>query len=168
MKTLKWLDDNIEKALGSVLLAIATIIIALQIIFRWTSILPLDWTEEIARYLFVWIIYIGVAYGVKQRAHISVEILTVFAKPRGKFILAMISNVLFFIFALVISYHGILLLGKITKFWQTSPAVKVPMVIPYSSYVLGFILVMVRLIQDSILRIKEEKLRILSLKEEEK
>jgi TRAP-type C4-dicarboxylate transport system permease small subunit len=72
-------------------------------------------------------------------------------KGKAKGVLKIISNVLFFVFAAVVSYQGILLLQKINATHQVSPAVQIPMVVPYASYTVGFILVMIRLIQDTIL-----------------
>jgi TRAP-type C4-dicarboxylate transport system permease small subunit len=167
MKIIRWLDNNLEKFVCSVLMTAMTVIITMQLILRWTG-LPLDWTEEIARYSFVWLIYIACSYGVKERAHIKVDAVMMLFKERGKFIVQIVSNTLFFIFALVVTYNGIILLKQIGHMGQVSPAVQIPMVIPYASYTIGFILVMIRLIQDTILRFKEEKLRINEKDKEDK
>lgn len=155
MKALKWMDENLEKVICMVLLSAMTIIIMMQLILRWTG-QPLDWTEEIARYCFVWLVYIACSYGVKKRAHIKVDAVMLLFSGRGKFIIQVISNVLFFVFAAVISYQGIRLLDKLGHFGQVSPAVQLPMVIPYASFAVGFMMVMVRLIQDTILMFREE------------
>ncbi len=166
MNIIRWLNDNIEKIVCAVLLSVATVILTLQLILRWTG-LPLDWTEEIARYCFVWLVYIACAYGVKERAHISVDITTLLLKEKGRFILKVLSNVLFFIFAMVITYNGFLLLRNLANLGQVSPAVQIPMVIPYSSYVFGFLLVMIRLVQDTIKLFNEFKQsQTLTVKEE--
>lgn len=157
MNVLKWIDDNAEKVLCGILLSAATIILTLQLILRWTG-QPLDWTEEIARYCFVWLVYIACSYGVKERAHISVDITTLFLKDKGRIILKIISNVLFFIFAIVVTYSGVMLLMKLARLGQVSPAVQIPMIIPYSSYVFGFAMVIVRLVQDTFKLVKEYKM----------
>lgn len=156
MKFLNWLNRNLEKSVCAVLLSTMTIIITLQLILRWTG-LRLDWTEEIARYLFVWLIYIACSYGVKERAHIKVDAVVLLFKGKGKFIVQVISNILFFVFALIISCNGILLLKQLKEMGQTSPAIQIPMVIPYASYTVGFLMVMFRLVQDTTLLFKEQK-----------
>lgn len=167
MKVIKWLDNNLEKVICAVLLSSMTIIITLQLILRWTG-QPLDWTEEIARYCFVWLIYIACSYGVKQRAHIKVDVFTLLLKPKGKFVLQVISNVLFFSFAVVITYQGVLLLKQLAQLGQVSPAVQIPMIFPYASYTVGFMMVILRLVQDTIKLFKEEKQREIELKKEDK
>ncbi|MEL7649375.1 MAG: TRAP transporter small permease [Sedimentibacter sp.] len=165
MKVIKWLDNYLEKSICAVLLSSMTIIITLQLILRWTG-LPLDWTEEIARYCFVWLIYIACSYGVKERAHIKVDAVMLLFRGKGKFIVQVVSNVLFAIFAAVITYQGVLLLIKMGSSGQVSPAVQIPMVVPYSSYTIGFIMVLIRLVQDTLLLFKEEKKRVSGKKED--
>jgi TRAP-type C4-dicarboxylate transport system permease small subunit len=162
VKVIKWFDQNIEKLICSILLALMTLIIVAQLILRWTG-LPLAWTEEIARYLFVWLIYIACSYGIKERKHIKVEIILLLFEGKAKYIFQQISNILFFIFCTVLTYFGALLLKKISLQGQVSPAVQIPMILPYASFVVGAILMMVRLLQDSILLHKEEKQRIQDL-----
>lgn len=156
MKVIKWVDENLEKGICTILLTTMTIIISMQLILRWTG-QKLDWTEEIARYCFVWLVYIACSYGVKRRAHIKVDAVMLLFRGKGKMAIKVISNVLFFVFAAVVSYQGILLLKKLSLSGQVSPAVQIPMVIPYASYTVGFIMVMFRLVQDTVLIIKEER-----------
>jgi TRAP-type C4-dicarboxylate transport system permease small subunit len=157
MKTLYWLDKNLEKYICCVLLSAMTVIIVAQLILRWTG-LPLAWTEEIARYCFVWLIYIACAYGVRLRKHIKVDAVMLLFKEKGQFRLKVVSNVLFLAFCIIITYYGVILVSKIHFVQhQVSPAVQLPMAIPYSSFVVGCILMSIRLVQDTVLLIKEHR-----------
>ena len=56
-----------------------TLVITLQIIcpfsgsFSYTrSMLP--WSEEIARYLFLWLTWVGASYATKERKHVSIDL----------------------------------------------------------------------------------------------
>ena len=64
MKVLRFLDDNLEKMLCTITLALMSAIIVLQVFFRYVLNNSLAWSEELARYLFIWTIYIGISYGV--------------------------------------------------------------------------------------------------------
>lgn len=56
--------------------AILVIPVALQIFSRFTSIIPhYIWTEEMARFLFVWTVMIGAMIGVRDSAHFEVDLL---------------------------------------------------------------------------------------------
>lgn len=162
MKILCWLDKNLEKYLCCILLSAMTLIIVAQLILRWTG-LPLAWTEEIARYCFVWLIYIACAYGVRLRKHIKVDAVMLLFKKKGQFRLKIISNVLFLAFCIIITYYGVILIGKIHFVQhQVSPAIQLPMAIPYASFVVGCILMSIRLVQDTILLFKERRDEIAS------
>ena len=73
MKVLKFLDEHMEKILCVIFLALMSIIIVLQVFFRYVLNNSLSWSEELARYLFIWMIYIGISLGVKMDKHICVD-----------------------------------------------------------------------------------------------
>lgn len=157
MKIVSFIDKHLEEVLCAVLLAVMTIVIFLQIVLRLLG-LPLSWTEEIGRYMFIWLIYIGCASAIRKRKHISVELLDLFLKERGKFVLNIISNVVFLIFAVILTYYSFSVVQRVSA--QLSPAIRMPMSIPYSSVLVGGALMVVRLIQDTIARFKERKKEI--------
>lgn len=45
----------------------------LQVVFRYFLNTPLTWTEELARYLLVWITFFGINYGLRRKKHIEME-----------------------------------------------------------------------------------------------
>lgn len=62
--------------LQTALLGILLTIVSIQIITRLLPFLPhFMWTEEIARFLLVWVIFLGAAIGVREGTHFTVSIL---------------------------------------------------------------------------------------------
>ncbi len=55
------------------LLAVMVVVVFLQVIFRFVIRSSLPWSEELARYLMVWIVFLGASIGVKRKSHIGVE-----------------------------------------------------------------------------------------------
>ncbi len=56
-------------------LAILIIPVTLQVISRYTNLIPsYIWTEEMARFLFVWLIMIGAMVGVRESQHFEVDV----------------------------------------------------------------------------------------------
>ena len=149
-KVLKFLDDYFEATICSILLAVMSIVIFMQVIGR-TFGFNIAWNEELARYMYIWLIYLGCAYAVKLRRHIRVEITLLFLKRTGHFVIGLISNALFFIFAVVVAYESVPILYKM-HFVRTqfSPALNLPMAYAVGSVFCGFVLVAVRLIQDTV------------------
>ncbi len=79
MKALRFLDENIEKMLCVIALALMSAVIVAQVFCRYVLNSSLSWSEELARYLFIWMIYIGISYGVKLDKHICVDAVYTFA-----------------------------------------------------------------------------------------
>ncbi|MCX7631249.1 MAG: TRAP transporter small permease subunit [Geminicoccaceae bacterium] len=75
---LRWLNEALARVLRVLLaLAIAVLVVpvSLQIFSRYTALIPAYiWTEEMARFLFVWAIMIGATLAVRERAHFVVDL----------------------------------------------------------------------------------------------
>jgi TRAP-type C4-dicarboxylate transport system permease small subunit len=89
-------------------LSVAAIIIpvTLQIFARFTELLPrYIWTEEMARFLLVWMIMIGAMIGVREGTHFTVDL---FDKLRGRAKAAMdiLAGVAVLVFAVVFIIYG--------------------------------------------------------------
>jgi len=153
---LKMIDENLERSLMVGLLSAMSVLIFLQILFRYIMNMPLAWTEEIARYCFVWNIYLGASYAVKKRRHLKVDAVLLLFKTRGRFVLMTISNLLFLVFCFVIAYYGADIVNMMVFVKpQISPAVGIPMWIIYAAVPVGTILMVIRLTQDTILLYRE-------------
>lgn len=154
MKVLSFINRYLEEVICCTLLSAMSVIIFLQVVFRVFNF-PLAWTEEIGRYLFVWIIYIGCATAVKKRKHISVDILDLVLKERGRFWLNIFSTVVILAFSLILFYNSFEMVARVTE--QVTPTTRISMAIPYSSILVGSGLMTLRAIQDIYLRFKERK-----------
>lgn len=154
MKIIKWLDDNIERMILLVLFVAMTVITVLQVFMRYVMQNSLTWSEEFARFCFIWLIYIGISYGVKRAKHVRVEAVLSLFKRRGKLIINLIANVLFLYFAIYATYYGFTIMNAIQSTGQVAPSLGVPMSIMYLGMPIGMLLTTIRLIQRSIYEIK--------------
>ncbi len=80
MKKLSRFLDNAEENIITILLPVMCLLIFASTFFRYTKLLALPWAEEMARYLMVWIIFLGVGTAAKKGSHFAVE---VFVKSRS-------------------------------------------------------------------------------------
>ena len=93
---------------GLLVAAVAILIIpvSLQIFSRYTALIPsYIWTEEMARFLFVWMIMIGAMVGIRESTHFDVDVWPRLG-PRGTALLKIISSVFILGFALVFVWWG--------------------------------------------------------------
>ena len=89
---------------GSV--AVLIIPVSLQIFSRYTALIPsYIWTEEMARFLFVWMIMIGAMVGIRESTHFDVDVWPQLGR-RGTAVLKIVSSVFVLAFALVFVWWG--------------------------------------------------------------
>ena len=121
----KSIIPSVEMVISSVSLVMMTGITAVQVFNRYVLQSSLDWSEELARYLFIWAVYVGCSYAMQMDRHLEVTILrTVF---KGKFarpitILASILTLVFCIFATVLGAKFVLFLAGTG---QKTPALEI-------------------------------------------
>lgn len=150
MSLVKKLDKNLEKYLLVVLLSSTVILIAFQVFMRYVMENSLSWTEELARFLFIWMVYIGISYGVKERRHIRVDAALHLLSKKGQKLIRIFADVLFMVFCILIIKQGILVAMGLYNFGQTSPALSIPMAYVYLASPMGLSLTVIRLLQNII------------------
>ena len=90
-----------------VAVAVLLVPVSLQIFSRYTELIPsYIWTEEMARFLFVWMIMIGAMIGVRDGGHFDVDLWPELS-PRANAALRLVSNAFVLVFALVFVWYGI-------------------------------------------------------------
>ena len=120
--------DVYYRALSVALIAAVAILIvpvSLQIFSRFTALIPsYIWTEEMARFFFIWMIMIGAMVGIRDGAHFDVDLWPEL-RPRANALLRIVSNVFVLAFALVFAWYGV----KFVQFgWnQNSELAELPM-----------------------------------------
>jgi C4-dicarboxylate transporter DctQ subunit len=72
---------RVEAVLLAAMVAAITAVTFAQVVTRYVTADPIIWSEEVARYLFVWITLIGAAAGVRLHAHFGLDILRRYAPP---------------------------------------------------------------------------------------
>jgi len=81
--------------------------VTLQIVSRYTGLIPrYIWTEEAARFCFVWIIMIGAMIAVREGTHFEVDVLPTPKTPRGEAVSRLIVSLIMLVFALVFVAYG--------------------------------------------------------------
>jgi TRAP-type C4-dicarboxylate transport system permease small subunit len=125
MKKLIDVYCRLLSALMVATVAILVIPVSLQIISRYTQLIPsYIWTEELSRFLFIWMVMLGAMVGIKEGTHFEVDIWPELGR-RGNAALKVISNIFVLTFALVFVHWGI----KFVQFgwYQESELAELPM-----------------------------------------
>lgn len=93
---------------GLLILTVMVLIVpvTMQIFSRYTALIPpYIWTEELARFVFIWMIMLGAMIGVRESTHFNIDIWPRLGR-RGNAVLNLITNVFTLVFALVFVWSG--------------------------------------------------------------
>ena len=145
---LKWLDDYFEAIFMVILLFSMSIIIVMQVFMRYVMQAALPWSEEIARYMFIYLMYLGISYGVRRNRHLRVSAFVNLFKGKGKKILVLVSDLLFLVFAIMVVMKSSDVVALQRKLGQITAATEMPMSVVYMGVPIGFSLAIIRLIQN--------------------
>lgn len=104
--------DWLFETLAALVFASATLIIFLQIILRYVFNSPLMWAEELARIMFVWIVYMGAPIVVKRKANIEVDYLVQYLPYIAKRYLKITFYVIMSLFLLFVAYEGAIMISE--------------------------------------------------------
>lgn len=154
-KVVKWLDEKLELTICVILMTVMTLIIFVQVIMRYVFNSSLSWSEELARYLFIWLIYIGISYGCKLMKHLKIDAaLKLFPKNCRKYIVVL-GDICFLAFAIYASVTAAMYAGEVAFTGDYSAAMHLPMVIVDAAPCVGFGLASIRQVQTIVYRMKK-------------
>ncbi len=148
------------RGLLTALMAFIILPVSLQILSRYTGIIPrYIWTEEVARFCFVWIVMIGAMIAVRDNAHFDVDLLPQAKSKRAHGIRNLIVHVAVAIMGGFFTYYG-LQFAKL-GFIQTSEMTGINMASIYVAFPLAgitWLLFLVEKIAQDLKLIKGEEI----------
>jgi TRAP-type C4-dicarboxylate transport system permease small subunit len=126
----------LERIVISTLMAVITILTLAQVIWRYGLELPLQWSEEIARYCFVWVTFLGAAALMRLHdGHPAIDALYLAVGPNVQRVMDIASRTVVIVGTLAIAVGGFRMVQL--QWNQLSPSVEIPMAWIYLSMFLG-------------------------------
>lgn len=147
--------NNVEEIVGSACLVLVIVIVLLAIAFRSILGKPLVWADEWARLLFIWAILVGGAAGIKRQGLITVDLLYAHVPGNWKKAMDTLAFVFEALLLILLIYAGLMFTLAFTR--DKTPMAGIPVVWLYSSVPVGGFLMLVRLVQAFILRVRSWK-----------
>jgi len=143
--------DNIIGIVLVVLMAIMTLDVLWGVFTRYAMGNQASWSEELARFLLIWIGILGAAYASGQNMHLAIDLLSDKLNPSKQKSLIAFIRILIIAFAFFVLIIGGSRLLYITQtLGQTSPALQVPMAFVYAVLPLSGLLIVYYKIHDFI------------------
>ena len=146
----KWYNRLEEIFCGCALIAML-VVLTMQIVSRYAFGHAINWTEELARYLFIMFVYFAASMAVLERAHLRIDgLLAVFPKKSRKYVV-LLGNMIFFVYCIVMGYYTFLKVQSTYSLNQVMPSLPgVKMWIFYGAAPLCHALMAIRLIQSTV------------------
>ena len=138
----------IENAVIILGLSAMFLILLAQVIMRYVFSRPLTWSEETARFIFVYVSFIGISYAYRQKGHIRMEVVVNLfpqAVRRGLEVLINLGTIALFCYMIPFSFRFIGIQAGVK-----ATATHIPMSIVYIALPLGMALSCVRLLISSL------------------
>ena len=147
---LRKLDQNAERWLLLVFYTMLVVTMFIEVLRREVLSYSSIWGEEIVRYSFIYLAWIGAAAAVRQRGHIRIDVLMQYVGPRVKAALYLFGDAVMFGGALIAFYWSLETVLVSAKFGSVTHGLRVSQVWFLSAVPLGFALVILRLVQSFI------------------
>lgn len=137
IKKLGIIFNKIEANALIIALAVMVAVIFTQVVMRYVFNNSLSWSEEFARYLFVWFSWMGVSAGLKDGEHLRVELLSAALSKRGLIKSQELVNILVSLVwlatTLIVAYYGLEVVMKQMTLNVLTPAMRLPVWLGYLS-----------------------------------
>lgn len=150
MKILHFLNEKLEEIFLVILLIAATVLVFVQVFTRYVMKIPLPWSEEIARYMFLWLTWVGASFATKERKHVNIDVIYQKLPRAGQKTCIVLSTLIWLAFVCIMVYISVKLTASVASGGQIAVGSGIRMWIPYASIPTGMILMLFRLIQNCV------------------
>ena len=148
MRYFRLIDRNIERWALLVFYTMLVVTMAVEVIRRELFSYSSIWGEEVVRYAFIYLAWIGAAAAVRDRAHIRIDVLYHYVPPRIKALLYILGDLVMGVVAVFALYWSLETVSVAWKFQSVSHGLRVPMVWFLMAVPTGFGLMIYRLLQS--------------------
>ena len=132
---------RIPEMVLAVLIAVLIVFLAFSVISRYALDMGLAWSDEAARLLFVWVVFVGFSVGVRHRANIGVDLLVERLGPAGRHRIRIFQDVAILAFSALFLWLSIDAVRF--SFMQRLPALQVTIAWMYMSVLVAGVLMTV-------------------------
>jgi C4-dicarboxylate transporter DctQ subunit len=140
---LRWYD-RVEEGAIAFLLALMTLITFGQVIARYVFDYSFVWALELVTFLFAWLIFLGMSYGVRVGSHIGVDALVRALRPRTARVVGAIAALFCIAYALIALFGSWRYVATMHGIGTLAQDLPIPVWIPQTVLPLGFALLALR------------------------
>ena len=129
----------LEIAVSTILVALVTVTFS-QVVFRYLLQAPLSWSEELARFLLMWMASLSAAYAFKTRSHFALRFVVDRFNPPMRRAIGTFVTLLVVGFLAVFAWQSLKFTIEVRN--MSAPATQMSLAVPYSSALVGSVLML--------------------------
>lgn len=142
------IDRDAERWLLLIFYVMLVVTMAIEVLRREVFSYSSIWGEEIVRYSFIYLAWIGAAAAAKERAHIRIDVLMHYIGPRPKAVLYIFGDLVMFVVAVIALYWSLETVHVSYKFGSVTDGLRISKVWFLMAVPVGFSLLIWRLLQS--------------------
>ena len=128
-----------------------TVVVLVSVVLRYCFSITIRWTDELTRFVFIYLVFLGIPLAFRKNAHVIIEFFISFLPFTVRKWLGKCVTLAIAVCVSVISISSItLILGKLGK--TLSPGLKLPRAFIYAAAPIGFVLLLIEIIRRLIRR----------------
>lgn len=139
--------QKIEEGVMVACLCTMGIVLSVHVFFRFCFDMPIPWAEELARYLQIWITFIGIGYGVRRKTHVSMPMIRNMMPRAMQYIAQVVCDISIIICSFILLWVTPEFMSQQIKL---SSAMHIPMYIVYAAIPIGFVSYIIYLIAEMV------------------
>ena len=147
-RLLRQIDRNGERWLLLIFYTTIVVTITMEVIRRFVLSYSSIWGEEIARYAFIYLVWIGASAAVRERAHIRIDVLFHYVSERVQAMLYLFAEVLTLIVAVIALYWSLETVFTSIRFGSVTHGLRISQAWFTAAVPLGFSMMVFRLLQS--------------------
>ena len=145
MAVIKHIWENFERWIAAILITFLTVILFVEVLFRYLFYQSIGWINEFSGIIFVWFLYLSVSYITGKNSHIRVQILDLFVNKKYIRTIDIAMDFLWLAFNLLMTYYGVQLVLSVVRYPFKTPILDISMAYPYAIIPIAFGLMTIRL-----------------------
>lgn len=146
-KLLHAIDQNGERYLLLPLYALIVITIFMEVFRRFVLSYSSIWAEEVARYAFIYVSWIGASAGIRERAHIRIDVILPFLSERARGIVMIFGDIITILLAIGAFWWSLESVMTSIKFGSVTHGLRISLAWFLFAVPLGFAMMIIRLVQ---------------------
>lgn len=139
--------DRVEEGLIAFLLTAMALMSTTQVVARYVFNYSFVWALELVTFLFAWLIFLGISYGVRVGSHIGVDALVKSLPPAKARAVGVIATALCMVYAAIVFYGGWIYVAKMYEIGIMGEDIPIPQWVPRLVLPVGYAFLFFRFAQ---------------------